>query len=280
MKKTLHQRKISTWARRWLPQGLRDALNRAIGYAIYFRGDYPDWAAAKADASGYDEGSLLSRLKDAALAVKSGAAAWEQDGVVWEHIPLNMPILAMLSRVALSDGGRLSVLDFGGGLGSSYFQCRDFLRPVAQVSWTVVEQPNLAKIGREDIARDDLRFYDDLDLALKEQNPNVFIFSGVLQYLPNPWSILSRATSTGAKFLIIDRHPCSINNEKITVQVIPSHIYAASYPCWIFDCAAMKNKLLSNYELLAEWIGKDPPIRGHNKEAEYRGYFFQLRHES
>jgi len=45
-------------------------------------------------------------------------------------------------RAALVAKGRLSVVDVGGSLGSSYFQCRPLLRVVPQVDWAVVEQPS------------------------------------------------------------------------------------------------------------------------------------------
>lgn len=263
--------------RRWLPQGLRDWLNYLSGHAIYYRGEFADWAAARAAAGGYDEEALLERLAVAAHAVKTGSAAWEQDGVTRERIPPDLPLFAALSRVALARGGRLAVLDFGGGLGSSYFQCREFLAEVRELNWAVVEQPRLVSIGQQEIARDALAFFSTIDEALAVHRPDVVLLSSVLQYLEEPWAILEQIIAAGIPYLVIDRHPCTLTRELITVQVVPPSLYSASYPSWLFDCPRMLARLERHYRLLAAWEGKDPPIRGWGKAAEFKGYFLRRK---
>lgn len=260
--------------RRWVPQGVRDFLNRLGGYAIYYRGEYPDWRVASSAAEGYDDGLLLARLEAAAVAVKNKTAAWEQDGITWDHIPPDMPIFAAMGRVALACGGRLAVLDFGGGLGSSYFQCRAFLTDSVVRSWSVVEQPALVTIGLK-VARDALKFHPSIDDALASGHADAVLLSSVLQYLEDPWAILDRILQAEIPYLIIDRHPCTLTHQLITVQVVPPSLYPASYPSWLFDCHKLLERLVEHYELLAAWEGKDPAIRGWGIGAEFRGYFFK-----
>lgn len=270
-------RKQQKFIRRWLPQGLRDWINYLSGHAIYYRGEFPDWPTACAAASGYDDEALLARLASAARAVRTGNAIWEQDGVIREHIPPDFPLFAALSRVALARDGQLAVLDFGGALGSSYFQCRDFLADLKGLSWAVVEQPELVEIGRREITRDALIFFSSIEATLAEMPPDVVLLSSVLQYLENPWTLIEQIIATDIPYLIIDRHPCTLTHELLTVQVIPPSLYAASYPCWLFDCPRMLARLESHYRLLSAWESKDPPIRGKGKGAEFRGYFLQRK---
>ena len=273
--KILKSNKVKKLVRRWLPQGVRDALNRLFGYAIYFRGVFDDWQSAQADAGGYSEDLLVKRLCTAAREVREGNAAWEQDGMVWDHIPSDMPTFAAMARVALAQGGRISVLDFGGGLGCGYFQCRAFLPDSTFRSWAVVEQPKLVNFGAKEISRDALRFFHSIQDALAWKEPDVAFFSGVLQFLEDPWKTLNCIIDSGIPYLIIDRHPCTMTRELITVQVIPSSMYSASYPSWLFDCPRMLERLGEHYDLLASWDGKDPAIRGWGIGAEFRGYFFK-----
>lgn len=273
----LRDKKLKSLLRRWIPQGVRDFLNRLSGHAIYYRGEFADWQSARQASGGYEEGPLVARLTEAAVAVKNGNAAWEQDGVTWNHIPPDMPLFAAMIRVALDGGGRLSVLDFGGGLGSSYVQCQAFLPPAVVRSWAVVEQPELVEIGQREITRDALRFHCSIDEALASEIPDVALLSSVLQYLEDPWMILDRILQAGIPYLVIDRHPCSITRELITVQVVPPSLYAASYPSWLFDCSRMLERLGEHYELLASWEGKDPSIRGWGMGADFRGYFFKRK---
>lgn len=271
----LRDRKLKSLLRRWIPQGVRDLLNRLSGHAIYYQREFADWQGAHQASGGYDEGTLLARLTAAAIAVRNGDAAWEQDGVTWDHIPPDMPLFATMGRVALACGGRLTVLDFGGGLGSSYLQCRGFLCDAQPLDWAVVEQAALVEIGQREIARDDLRFFTSIDEAVRAMRPDVALLSGVLQYLERPWEVLERIIEAEIPYLVIDRHPCSLTRELITVQVVPPSLYAASYPTWLFDCPRMLARLRERYELLAAWEGKDPTIRGWRMGAEFHGYLFR-----
>lgn len=263
--------------RRWIPQGLRDWFNYLIGYAIRYRGEFPDWNAALNAAGGYDDEHLIERLANAARAVKEGSAAWDQDGVSSDDVPPNLPLFAALSRVALATRGELSVLDFGGALGSSYFQCKHFLSDVCRLDWRIVEQPRLVEIGQQEISRETLRFFPSIESALAPPRPDVVLLSSVLQYIENPWGILEQILVTDIPYLVIDRHPCSITHEMITVQVLPSNLYKGSYPSWLFDGPAMLKKLQEKYELLATWESGDPPIRGWQKGANFQGYFLRRK---
>lgn len=250
-------------------------MNWLSGHAIYYRGQFPDWSSARKAAEGYDEGRLVARLVAAARSVKDGSAAWEQDGVTWDHTPPDMPLFAAMARVALARGNQLNVLDFGGGLGSSYLQCQAFFPHSVVRNWAVVEQSELVEIGQREIARDALHFHHSIDEALAAGKADIAILSSVLQYLEDPWSILDCIIRAEIPYLVIDRHPCSMTHELITVQVVPPSLYVASYPSWLFDCPRMLERLGEHYELLASWDGKDPAIRGWGMGAEFRGYFFK-----
>ncbi|QFY90676.2 methyltransferase, TIGR04325 family [Magnetovirga frankeli] len=266
-----------TLLRRWIPQGIRDLLNFIGGYAIYYRGDYRDWVTARRACDGYDESRLLTRLASAAHKVATGKVVWEQDGVTWDHIPIDWPLSANLGYIAHIRQGYLRVLDFGGGFGSSFHQCRAFFGDAITLDWGIVEQPAMVEIARDGIESGALRFFLDIESAIERLRPDVALLSGVLQYLESPWEVLEQIIKSGIPFLIIDRHPCSLTHELITVQVVPPSLYAASYPSWLFNCPHMLKRLSEHYELLASWDGKDPNIRGWGKGAEFKGFFFRRR---
>jgi putative methyltransferase (TIGR04325 family) len=77
------------------------------------------------------------------------------------------------------DKGRLTVLDFGGSLGSTYFQNRKFLNFIGDLSWNIVEQPHFVKTGRLYFQNEILHFYYDVEECVKKENPNVLILSSV-----------------------------------------------------------------------------------------------------
>ena len=91
--------------------------------------------------------------------VKRGEAVFERDSVIFDKVQYAWPVTAGLMWVAARNGGRLSVLDFGGSLGSSYFQNREFLAYLPNVRWSVIEQAHFVKAGRKHIQDERLVFY-------------------------------------------------------------------------------------------------------------------------
>ena len=56
----------------------------------YF-GIYDSWEEARKHSSGYDSDKIIEKVKDAALKVKNGEAAYERDSIVFKEILLPKP---------------------------------------------------------------------------------------------------------------------------------------------------------------------------------------------
>ena len=244
--------------KRWLPPALIEHLKPLFRHGIYFSGRYDDWASASKSAIGYDDELILEKVKQATREVIAGRAAFERDSVLFNEVQHSFPLLAGLLRAAAENEGQLSVLDFGGSLGSSYFQCRNFLSVLGSLSWNVVEQPHYVRCGRESIESEQLKFFFTIDEALRENKPNVALLSSVLQYLPEPYSILSELLQSGIDYLIIDRTPFSNTlHDAITVQHVPPSIYPASYPCRVFSKQEFIRRVSGQYDIITEFASED-----------------------
>lgn len=228
---------VKSLAKDWLPPIILRALRQRRGGGILFEGDYSTWEEAAAECTGYESESILAKVLSATLKVKRGEAVYERDSVFFNEIHYAWPVTASLMWAAAQNAGRLDVLDYGGALGSSYFQNRAFLAGLQQVRWSVVEQAHYVEAGRVHIQDQTLRFYDSVENCYLEGKPNVILLSSVLQYLPKPKLILNSLFDIGAEFLVIDRTPFinSQGSEVIKVQHVPSSIYSATYPCWFFE---------------------------------------------
>lgn len=215
---------------------------------LRLEGPYADWHGCEQRSSGYDQGNILQKVTDAVLQVKTGQAAFERDAVVFDHIEYAWPVLAGLMLVA-AQGEQLSVLDFGGSLGSGYFQNRKFLQRLRQVKWGVVEQADFVRQGNALIAEDGLQFFDTIDACHAALEPNVALFSSVLQYLSDPFGMLAQLDKTSVRTLIIDRTPFSDSMEdQYFVQHVPDSIYRASYPIRVFS------RRLFDLKLAEQWV--------------------------
>ena len=98
---------------------------------VYFYGNFLSYADALQAANkilpdGYAANSILQRVADSIQKVRRGEAAFERDGVAFPREDYRFPLLAALMYVAARER-RLTVLDFGGSLGSTYFQNRKLL---------------------------------------------------------------------------------------------------------------------------------------------------------
>ncbi len=207
-------------------------------------GDYASWADALVASTGYDDEMILDKTRVAALAAKRGDAAFERDSVAFSQPEYAWSLLAALMWIAAKNGGRLSVLDFGGSLGSSYFQHRLFLERLNSVRWVVVEQPGHVRVGQREFADERLRFCGTIDEATAESQPDVVVLSSVLQYLERPHEVLSELLGLECDHLVLDRTTVWDGpRDRLCVQTVPPAIYDASYPCWVFSKARLDAEL-------------------------------------
>jgi len=144
--------RVKAWLREWTPPRIAEAVRNSSRARITFEGPVPSWEEARIASGGYDDASILDKVRDATLKVKHGEAAYERDSVIFPAVAYTWPLLAGLMSTAALHDGRLSVLDFGGSLGSSYFQNRAFLDTLSDVSWGVVEQRHYVACGQELLA--------------------------------------------------------------------------------------------------------------------------------
>ena len=181
--------------------------------------------------------------------------------------------------VAARNNGRLNVLDFGGSLGSCYFQNRKFLKALSHVSWNVVEQSHYVDAGQLHIQSEELRFFKTIKECLADNQPNVVMLSSVLQYLEDPEEIIKSLTAAKATCLIVDRTPFSIlNQDKILVQKVPASIHSASYPMWVFSIEKYLRLLEPDWHLIAQWQNTEGSvISTAGLEFSFQGMMLDLR---
>ena len=243
-----------------------------------FTGDYATWEDAASQCSGYNSGVIFEKTKAAALAVKQGQALFERDSVLFHEEVYAWQMLSCLNAVAASDQGRLSVLDFGGSLGSSYFQHRKFLQMLPSLRWTVVEQPHYVDFGSKNLEDGFLRFLPTISAAIKEGQPNVVLFGSVLSYLPKPFEVLQEVIFSGIKAIVIDRTAfLEGNKDRLTVQKVSPYIYDASYPARFFSLSEFKGFMSEvGFEFVSEWISFDN-YRISGEKTSARGFFLSKK---
>lgn len=238
-------------------------------------GDFASWKEARDKSTGYDSDIILNKVKHALLKVKNGEAAYERDSVIFDKIQYSFPLLSALSLIALKNNGKLNVLDFGGSLGSSYYQNKNKFESLEQFNWCVVEQSHFVEEGKKNFANNNLHFFYDIKSCLDTYKIDVLLLSSVLQYLEKPYVFLDDIFTKNFEYIIIDRAPLLENNDdRITIQTVPKNIYEAKYPCWILNEKKLMDYILKHYDLEFEHQSEETiNING----ASFKSFFFKRK---
>jgi putative methyltransferase (TIGR04325 family) len=239
------------------PPILLQPLKRVLGKGARYDGGFGSWEEASARSSGYDADLILARVIAATRKVVAGEAAYERDTVLFDEPSCPFHLLMPMLKAMLQSNGALSVLDFGGSLGSTYRQCRPYLGD-GPVYWTVVEQRSFVAAGKAEFETEELRFAETVQEGAAQTPPNVFLLSSSLQYLDNPDEILRQASGGSCRYLIIDRTPFADGlKDHVCVQHVPAHIYPASYPMRVFGYERVKALLAQEWERVCEYVSPE-----------------------
>lgn len=218
-----------------------------------FWGDYGSWVEAEKMCGGYNSISILAKVKQSALKVKNGEAVFERDSVIYNCAEHNYPLLTCLFYISGILKNRLRLLDFGGSLGNTYYQCRDLLVHLEEVQWSVVEQRHFVECGQKYFQDNSLDFFFNIDDCIGQKPKDVLLLSSVIQYLEQPYVFIQKVFICNFAYIIIDRTPFFDFPDRITVQKVSPEIYEASYPAWFFNRNKFMDFIAAYYDLIFEW---------------------------
>jgi putative methyltransferase (TIGR04325 family) len=173
---------------------------------------------------------------------------------------------------------RVSLLDWGGGLGHHYLFARALL-PEVEVEYHCKEVPLLCSAGRELLPN--VVFHEQEETALARRY-HLVMASAALQYAPDWEALLGRLGASTSEFLYVTRLP--IAHRAPTFQVLQRawrYGYATEYAGWVVN----RQELLAHAEavgltLLREFLVQERPlVRGAPEPVEYRGFLFRAPDE-
>lgn len=231
-----------------------------------FQGPISSWEKAVASSDGWETSSLTDKTLEMALKVRDGLIEFEQDTVPRKKIVYSAPILAFIALVLSRHENKLDIVDFGGSLGTNYFQNRKVLRRLekTQLTWNIVERPGLAELGSKHFAGPELMFYPSIEAAMKGNPPgrDSFLFSGSLQYLDDPLALLDKVVGLGAKIIAFDRLLVSPseNHEAYIQHLDPKIYYQTTFPVWCFSRERFIKHLTSKGFELVEHFTPNPDV--------------------
>lgn len=228
--------------------------------AMDLTGPYKSYEDASLHCSGYNHPAILEKVNESIIKLLTGLGTYERDGTLFPNRPSVDNIRSILSaHLNVND----LVVDFGGGLGGTFINNRDLFR---DKQYVVIEQNNFVRVGRTLASRFQLHIEFLNDLSDLPANPNMIIFSSVLQYIPNFSQVLRDAAQLGPRLILIDRtafaHKRSSNDWWIQNEPFYYRI-PISYPNRpvSLDCIL---STLKQYSVVTKWKNSfDPDIPPH-----------------
>jgi len=259
---------IKKFIKQVTPPIVEKLLNYPARYGWF--GNYSTWDEAKKKCVGYDSAVIFNKVKKAALSVEAGEAKFERDSVLFYKEEYNWQVLTCLMLIASRENGILHVTDFGGSLGSFFYQHHKILKMLNEVKWGIVEQPHFVDCGNESLLRENLNFYYTVKECLQHQKNQTLFLSSVLQYLETPFEQIANFLNFEFEYILIDRTAFTVHEQdEITVQKIHPKIYNASYPAWFFNERKFLGFFSKGYDIFLSFENEDFTNR---KGGAFKGY--------
>ena len=265
---------MRAWVKRLLAPNLKFFLRRKFPPRPLFDDSVSDWSEATVGSTGYAAPVILERVRASSAAAIGSDSLFERDSVLFERGEYSWPLAAAICLAAARSADTLRVIDFGGSLGSTFFQHRLLLDQLGSVSWTIVEQPHFVKAGLELMPDGPILFREDLEASLQEAQPNLVLFGSSLQYLQDPTAALDLVARSSTSILVLDRLPVwQEEPSKVSIQKVPKRIYEASYPAWIFSESELLRLLGRDWSIGATYdcIGGSTLTR-RGSRVDWRGF--------
>ena len=241
-----------------------------------FEGPFKCWKDASTQSTGYHGNRILKKVLKTSLEVKKGIYAFERDSVGFKKPSFDWPLLSIILRKSITQKKTLNILDFGGSLGSSYFQHLPMLSE-CPLSWHVIEQKHFVDAGKIHFQSESLFFYETIEECITKTEIDIIILSSILQYLESPEPVIDDLLRIGASNIFIDK--TIVNNSKkcrIYIQNVPASIYEASYPCRSLSESWLLDNFTSSYELISDFNSLPFPAL-HLINSFFKGFVFQKR---
>lgn len=228
-----------------------------------FRGAFPSHRDAmnsvrRNKLAGYDN----SEVADVAYEFMSSIIFWD-----W-------PVLYWLYRLSSESK---TVIDAGGHMGTKYRAFRNHL-PDDGLRWIVYDLPAIVRRGRELAAKDGLEKLEFIDQLNQSPPPDVFLGSGLLQYLDIPFHQLIRQLPVLPRHIVLNKVATHHQSTVFTLQ----NLGIAEVPYQIRNHEEFLRELNDiGYEVIDHWeiseLSHTIKSRGRTYVSTSHGFYARLR---
>jgi putative methyltransferase (TIGR04325 family) len=171
---------------------------------------------------------------------------------------------------------RISLLDWGGGIGHYYIISKALL-PEIEIDYHCKDLPLLCQAGRELLP--EAKFYENEEDCFA-QTYDLVLASSSLQYSEDWKAIAQRLALATGSYLYITRFPIVHRFTSFVVVQRPYRYgYQTEYLCWFLNREEFLTHMRTlEMELIREFLIQERPhVHKAPEQGEYRGFLFRPR---
>jgi putative methyltransferase (TIGR04325 family) len=205
----------------------------------------------------------------------------------------SIPITALRTALPFALGEfqrRITVLDFGGGAGTTYFEAKYF-SPNKDFKWIILETKTMANMAESmNTKTNELKYISNFK-EIDDIKIDLIIANSSLQYTDNPIDYLNKLINIKAKYLFITRTP--LTNEE-SIKVLQTSILGENgpqignklvnktrinIPATVISKNVFENLLESCYQIKYHIIEEKSSFNASGRSFDLFGYFCELNIE-
>ena len=243
------------------------------------------WARARDDLRGWNEKSVLEAYRSKLSAYRetldgTGPLAFSSSAALdlgTPNVNDQNTTLVFAYALLLSSHGRerVSVLDWGGGLGYYSYVARALLPDTVELDYHCKDMPVICEYGRQ--ALPEITFWDNDDDCFARQYDFV-LASSSLQYSEQWQTTLARLARSSTDALFLTRMPMIVEHPSFVVLQRAHHYrFDSEYLSWVFNKGELfRSASDAGMELVREFVqGYQPDVVGAPEQDETWAYLFR-----
>lgn len=235
-----------------------------------WEGVYDSFAEVPVEGPGFAGGDWLEKSAEKLAGLRSLAT---DTGTVGQLTGYTESLLPVIAGIVQAKSQAVRILDFGGGLGFSFYQVKRGLASSDALAFHIVDIEAVCAAGEEYFSEEpQIRFHSSLADVAHERFDIVHIGSS-LQYIENWQDQLAQLCAMDAEYVLMANIPAGDIETFATAQ----NYYGSKIACWFFDIAELIAAMSGNgYELafkssyFTRVYGVEQPYPLDNFEAKRR----------
>lgn len=229
---------------------------------------------------GYSDLCIANKIYESTERVINGEAKYERDGLLFTDDDWDVNIIASILFVMnFLKKNEINIVDFGGGMGTTYYKNQDILSKITSQNWNIIEQEVFIKFGQK-LNNPKVKFYSSIDdfIAASGSQIDLIIISNTLQYIDNSYSLIENLHHK-SKFILINKVPLSNHFEdKLFLQKISPKIYNAIYYIRVFSKSLFLKYINKKFILIMTGLNYDE-VKINKANIEFEYYWMLLKNE-